>query len=188
MHLAVDALLTQGLVNGLLVNQHWRRSAVTLLDRDPLPAAFQIPSVLPDSLGQLQRIAITQASRDEYRGVLADAGVEPVSIWRAKYYQPGEWDAPGLVASFHNYAVGLHRRAYGNTVWVGTFATEAIAASAAKSIANAARLQATSSRWRGTLPPYAWGVAMQGDGPSTGTMELWLEGESVLIATRTATL
>jgi hypothetical protein len=29
---------------------------------------------------------------------------------------------------------------------------------------------------------------MQGDGPSTGTMELWLEGESVLIATRTATL
>ncbi len=186
IELAVQAFLEQGLANGLVAVRGWKRPATTLLDRDPLLPSFTLPAALPASLGALKRIAISQAGEDEYRGVLADAKVKPDSIWRGKYYQPGEWDAPGLVSAFHNYAAGLHRRAYGNTIWVGTFASQDLAMQAAPRIAAAASLAGNGSRWTGGLPPYAWGLAAQGDAPSPGTVELWVDGTSVVIATRTA--
>ena len=183
---AIAAFLEQGLVNGIIAkNGGWTRGSATLLDRDPLAPSFRLPSVIPTTLGSLNKIALTQAAEDEYRGVLSDTGSLPLSIWRAKYYEPGQWDGAGEFASFHNYAVGLHRRAYGNTVWSATFANTAAALAAAPLIAKAAKLSPQPSRWRGTLPQYAWGLPVMGDAPHTGTLELWVDGVSVLMASQT---
>jgi hypothetical protein len=184
--LAVAAFLEQGLVNGIIAkNGEWKRGSTTLLDRDPLAPSFRLPSVIPTTLGSLHKIALTQAAEDEYRGVLSDTGSLPLSIWRAKYFESGQWDGAGEFASFHNYAVGLHRRAYGNTVWAATFANTAAALAAAPLIAKAAKLPPQSSRWQGTLPQYAWGLPVMGDAPHTGTLELWVDGVSVLMASQT---
>jgi hypothetical protein len=186
--LAIDAFLNQSLVNGIIAQSgEWRRGSATLLDRDPLIPSFRLPSIIPSSLGSLRLIASIQASEDEYRGVLADTGIEPLSIWRAKYYEPGQWDGAGEVSSFHNYAVGFHRRAYGNMVWAARFASDAVALSVAPLIAKAAQLSVEASRWRGTLPQYAWGLPVMGDGPQTGITELWVDGPYVLMASRAAT-
>jgi hypothetical protein len=185
--LALDAFVAKGLVNGIVArNGEWIRASSTLLDRDPLPPSFNLPAVVPAALGSLQRIALTQASEAEYRGVLGDSGLMPLSIWRAKYYAHGQWDDVGEISAFHNYAVGLHRRAYGNTLWAAGFASNAEASAAASLIARAARLPRSSSRWLGNLPPYAWGTKELGDAPHTGTLELWVDGASVLMASRTA--
>jgi hypothetical protein len=186
---AVDGFVNQGLVNGIIAQSgEWRRGSPTLLDRDPLTPSFRLPSVIPPSLGPLSLIASIQASEDEYRGVLADIGIEPLSIWRAKYYEPGQWDGAGEVSSFHNYAVGLHRRAYGNMVWAAKFASDANALSVAPMIAKAARLSVKGSHWQGTLPQYAWGLPVMGDAPQTGITELWVDGPYVLMASQTATI
>jgi hypothetical protein len=184
--LTTEALLSQGLVNGVVATKgQWSRRSATILDRDPLPALFPLPAALPATLGSLSRIAVTQASEDEYRGVRSDTGFEPLSIWRAKYYAAGQWDGVGQAASFHNYSVGLHRRSYGNTVWVATFADCTGASKAAQSVAKAAKLSPAGSRWQGNLPPYAWGIAGAGDAPQTGTLALWVEDRSVLMASQT---
>ena len=186
INLAVAAFLHQGLVNGIVAKDGaWKRGSATLLDRDPLAPSFHIPSVIPASLGSLNKIAITQAAEDEYRGVLSDTGSLPLSIWRAKYFESGQWDGAGELASFHNYAAGFHRRAYGNTVWAATFANTTAALAAAPLIAKAAKLPPQSSRWQGTLPQYAWGLPVMGDAPQTGTLELWVDGVSVLMASQT---
>ncbi len=183
---AVNAFLTKDLVNGIVAKPgSWTRGPSTLLDRDPLSPSFSIPREMPLSLDTLSRIGLSQASEDEYRGVLADTGVEPLSIWRAKYYANGEWNGVGEVAAFRNYSVGLHRRAYGNTIWMGQFASEATATAAAPLIGRAAHLSLKGSRWSGSMPPYAWGDAALGDSPQTGTLELWSEGATVLMQSRT---
>ncbi len=179
--IAVDAFLTRSLVNGLVGAAGWQRGAATLLDRDPLSPDFTVPGVIPSALGGLHRIAITQVAEDEYRGVLTDAGVTPRSIWHAKYHAPGQWDASGQASSFYNYAVGLHRRAYGNSAWVATFRSPSEAAAAAPRIAKSASLTASAARWIGHLPPYAWGHIDMGDDSSTGTLELYVEGASVVL-------
>jgi hypothetical protein len=121
-------------------------------------------------------------AEDEYRGALADTGVLPRSIWQAKYYAPGVWDGVGQIASFQNYATGLHRRAYGNAAWVASFDSPSEAATAAPRIASAAKLKPSgSARWTGDLPPYAWGLLWMGDAPSTGTLELRVSGDAVLL-------
>ena len=181
IELAVDAFLRQGLVNGI-VGRAWTRGRPTLLDRDPLLWCFAVPGVIPARLGGLGRIAVSQAGEDEYRGVLADCGVLPLCLWRLKYYQAGVWDGAGAVASFYHYAVGLHRRAYGNTVWAAEFAEERVAAQVAPLIAKAAQLSAVGERWVGSLPAYAWGNADVGDGAQTGTLALWVDGRFVLMA------
>ncbi len=186
LSLAVEAFCTQGLVNGVVADHTWKRTEQTLLDQDPLPGLLTLPLPLPATLDGMPRIALTAAGRDEYRGVLEDTGLEPLSLWRAKYYQPGEWDTPGVVASFHNYVVGLHRRAYGNTVWIAEFSDKAAATSAAPAIAKAARLTQDRSRWTGQLPPYAWGLSPQGDAPSTGALVLWVDDRYVLLSARTS--
>ncbi|GGH09266.1 hypothetical protein GCM10011586_27170 [Silvibacterium dinghuense] len=180
--LAVDGFLKQGLVNGLIAAPGWKRTAPTLLDRDPLSPGFVTPAVIPEKLGSLRRIALTQVAEDEYRGALEDIGTMPQMIWQAKYYEPGQWDAPGQIASYHNYATGLHRRAYGNAVWAASFTSAAEAMGAAPKIAAAARLQpAGTGTWKGELPPYAWGTAALGDSPTTGTIELHIVNETLLL-------
>jgi hypothetical protein len=179
--LAVDAFLKQGLVSGIVASLGWTRPTRTLLDRDPLTPSFKLPGLLPATLGPRSRIAVIQASEDEYRGVLADTGIQPTAIWRAKYYRPGDWDSPGLAAAFRNYAAGLHRRAYGNTVWLSSFDSVAEAQTAAPLIAKAAGLRPDLLGWKGDLPPYAWGNPAKGDGPAAGTLEMSLNGISVLM-------
>jgi hypothetical protein len=181
--LAVDAFLKQGLVNGLVAAPAWKRTAPTLLDRDPLSSGFILPSALPETLGSMQRIALTQVAEDEYRGALADTGVMPRSIWQAKYYAPGVWDGAGQITSFQNYAAGLHRRAYGNAVWTASFGSPSEAAMAAPRIASAAKLKPSGSvSWTGDLPPYAWALPVMGDAPSTGTLELRVVRDAVLLS------
>ena len=180
--LAVHAFLKHALVNGIVGAPGWRRVTPTLLDRDPLPSNFTVPASLPESLGALRRIAVTQVAEDEYREVLGDAGVMPLSIWQGKFHEPGQWDAGGQVASFHHYVTGLHRRAYGNAVWAASFASPAEAAAAAPRMAAAGHLRNDAEGvWRGELPPYAWGLPEMGDAPATGTLELQVVGNTVLL-------
>jgi len=179
---AVDAFLKQGLVNGLVAAPGWKRTAPTLLDRDPLSPGFILPSALPETVDSMRRIALTQVAEDEYRGALADTGVMPRSIWQAKYYAPGVWDGAGQISSFQNYVTGLHRRAYGNAVWAASFGSPSEAAAVAPQIASAAKLKSSGpARWTGDLPPYAWALPVMGDAPSTGNLELRVVGDAVLL-------
>jgi hypothetical protein len=155
VQLAIDALMRRSLVNGIVAAPGWVRPRPCLLDRDPLSPDYSLPEV-PVRISELDLIGWTQASEDEYRGVLADCGVLPDAIWRAKYYRRGFWDSPGAAGSFDNYAAGLHRRAYGNTMWVAQFSTESAARSAATRIAGAAHLHSSGTeRWEGDQLSYA---------------------------------
>ena len=95
---------------------------------------------------------------------------------------PGAWDGAGAGSAFDNYSAGLHRRAYGNTLWVATFASAAEAAQAAPKIAAAARLTAAGPVWSGSQPPYANGT-YAGEHPSTGGLRLWQADKNVLMTT-----
>lgn len=153
--LACEAFLSQELINGVVGAAGWSRPLEGLLDRDALAPRFVLPGETPDKIGDYTRIGYTQASEDEYRGVLADTGVTPRSIWRAKYYTPGVWDSPGAVAAFDAYSYGLHRRAYGNTRWIAEFGSADEAAGAAPKIAAAAHLNKSGDKWKGLQPNYA---------------------------------
>jgi hypothetical protein len=180
--LAVDAFLRQGLVNGVVAGTGWTRPHTTLLDHDPLPAGFTAPAWLPRRAGTSPRLGVTQAGEDEYRGVLEDAGVAPAEIWRVKYYLPGCWDGGGAARAFDHYMAGLHRRAYGNTLWAARFASAAAAAHAAPRIAAAARLGKQGDLWTGAQPPYADGKYL-GERRSPGPLSLWRRGEWLLMST-----
>lgn len=177
---AAHAFLARGLVNGVVAGPGWKRAQHSLLERDPAAPEFALPPFLPASAGGADQplIAITQAAEDEYRGVLADTGIEPVAIWRAKYYVPGAWDGAGAASAFANYANGLHRRAYGDTLWCARFPSPAAAATAAPKIAHAAGLQpqGKAALWLGKQPGY-----MQGNSP--GPLTLWQRSEWVLMST-----
>jgi len=121
VQLACDAFLSQHLINGVVAAQGWSRPEPGLLDRDPLGPGFALPVKYPLKLNEYGRVGFTQASEDEYRGVLADTGLGPRAIWRAKYHTAGVWDRPGALAAFDAYSFGLHRRAYGNTRWMAEF-------------------------------------------------------------------
>jgi len=176
--LAADAFLKQGLVNGLVAAPGWKRSKPNLLARDPLPPDFAVPDCAAPELGDMQRIGITQAAEDEYRGVFADAGAAPLAIWRIKYYRNGVWDGAGSKEAMAVYSAGLHRRAYANTLWCARFASPAEALNAAPKIAAAARLRAAGAIWKGPQPAYAWGT----DG-SPGPLSLRQRGEWLLLST-----
>jgi hypothetical protein len=139
--LAADAFLKHGLINGVFAANGWTRPEPNLLQRDPLPPTFATPDVFPNNARVWIRAGFTQPGEDEYRGVLADTGIEPREIWRAKYYRPHAWDGEGAAAAFDNYSGGLHRRATGDTLWAARFASEAEAQAAAPKIASAAKLQ-----------------------------------------------
>jgi hypothetical protein len=179
--LASDAFLQQQLVNGVVAGPGWKRATPSLLDRDPLTPGFAIPALAPATIANNPRIGLTQASEDEYRGVLADTGLSPVSIWRAKYYTPDAWARANAYAAFDAYSNGLHRRAYGNTRWIAQFASPAEAATAAPKIAGAAQLKRSGAVWTGNQPYY--NDSKPPNNPGRGPLALWQSGSSVLMST-----
>jgi len=165
--LAVAAFLKQGLINGVVAVPGWQRPRHAILDRDPLVPGFSVPGLAPKQAGSLPQIGVTQASEDEYRGVLEDTGLMPQAIWRWKYYRPGAWDGAGAKFAFDHYAAGLHRRAYGNTLWAAQFASANEAEQAAPKIAAAAKLKQHADAWEGEQPNYGLG------NNSSGPLVLW---------------
>jgi hypothetical protein len=180
--LAVDAFLKRGLLNGVIVAPNWNRPEATILDREPLTPNFAVPISLPSMAGDATLIGMTAGGEDEARGVLEDTGIQPSQIWRAKYFIKGSWDGKGATGAFDNYSYGLHRRAYGNTLWMASFASAAEAAQAAPKIASAARLGKSGKTWNGNLPPYADGRSF-GERTSAGPIRLWQRGELVFMST-----
>jgi hypothetical protein len=152
-----------------------------LLDRDPLPSDFPLPDsdLLPEQVNGLPRIGLTQASEDEYRGVLEDTGIEPSQIWRGKYFVEHSWDKPGSSAAFLEYHTGLHRRATGNTLWLARFDSEAQATAAVSKIGAAAHLKPYENSYTlvGPQPPFT------NNGNSPGHLALWHQGPWVLMST-----
>ena len=138
--LAANAFLEKGLTNGVVAHDGWQRTAKTVLDSQPLSPEFEIPSVLPRRIGPWRLIGLTQCPEPDRRGVLALVDVEPLQMWRSKYYKPGEWDLAGSKESFVSYMNSLHRRAYGNSLLVMQFADPQTAQRAAGRIAGQARL------------------------------------------------
>ena len=181
--LALKAFTEQSLVNGIVAEQGWQRTEITLLDRDPLPLSFTLPELAPLQLIDYTRIGIIQAAEDEYRGVLADTGVAPQLIWRAKYYRLGAWDGVGASAAFDAYSNGLHRRAYGSTLWLAKFTDSSHSAAAAPKIAAAAKLsQKLADLWMGTQPAYANGT-YPGEHKSSGPLSLAQHGPWLMMST-----
>ena len=181
--LALGAFTQHSLINGIVAEQGWQRPEITLLDGDPLAPGFAPPALAPTHLLGYTRIGITQAAEDEYRGVLADTGFAPQLIWRAKYYRPGAWDGAGGAAAFDAYSNGLHRRAYGSTLWLAKFADLSQAAAATPRIAAAARLsQKQANLWAGELPAYANGT-YPGEHKSFGPLSLVQHGAWLMMST-----
>jgi hypothetical protein len=179
--LAVDAFLRRGLVNGVVAAPGWTRPTTTLLDQDPL-AANTIPDSIPAIAGDAVFIGLTQGGEDESRGVLEDTSILPAEIWRAKYFLPGVWDGKGAEAAFDAYSNGLHRRAYGNTLWMANFASSTEAAQAAPKIAAAARLGRAGAFWVGQQPAYA-GNGYVGEKTIPGPIRLWQQDNRVMMST-----
>jgi hypothetical protein len=181
--LALETFKQHSLINGIMAEQGWQRTENTLLDRDPLSPSFTPPALAPTQFLGYSRIGITQAAEDEYRGVLADAGFAPQIIWRAKYYRPGAWDAAGAAAAFDAYSNGLHRRAYGSTLWLAEFTDSSQAAAAVPKIAAAARLsQKQTNLWAGEQPAYANGT-YPGEHKSSGPLSLVQHGAWLMMST-----
>lgn len=180
--LALHNFVERSLVNGLTANAGWKRSETTLLDRDPLAPKFEMPTLATDKIGEFTRIGSTQASEDEYRGVLEDTGVLPQQILRFKYYRVGAWDGKGAITAFDAYSNGLHRRAYGSTLWLAKFASVQEAAAAAPKIAGSAKLTKNADRWTGAQPMYANGT-YPGERKSSGPLELWQDKEWLAMST-----
>ena len=168
---AAKAFLDRELINGVVAGAGWSRAGKTLLDHDPLAPEFQIPVWVPEQLGSFVRIGVTQASEDEYRGVLADTQVEPAEIWRVKYFRPGGWDGAGSAGAFEDYAAGLHRRSYEYTLWLARFGSSKEANDAAPKIAAAAKLKRQDGQWTGAQPPYA-NNTYPGEKASPGALDI----------------
>jgi len=180
--LAIRSFLDSCLVNGLTAHDGWKRTEVTLLDRDPLAPKFELPAIATEKIGDYTRIGCMQASEDEYRGVLEDTGVEPQQIWRFKYYRVGAWDGKGAATAFDAYSNGLHRRAYGSTLWLARFANAQEAAQAAPKIADTAKMTKSGGRWSGAQPVYANGT-YPGEKKSSGPLALWQENDWLVMST-----
>jgi len=177
--LAAQSFVEKGLVNGVVAQPGWQRSAPNLLQHDPLDPAFAIPDWVPAQLGDWTKIGVTQAGEDEYRGVAQDTGVSPQEIWRIKYYQAGVWDKAGAPAAFENYSAGLHRRAYGNTLWLARFNSAEEASTAAPKIAHEAKLLGKQGVYLGQQPPYGFNNPAE----VHGSLSLWRRGDWVLMST-----
>ncbi len=174
---ASNAFLTHSLVNGIVAAPGWKRPETTLLDRDPLALTFALPTLAPPTLGGMTRIGVTQSSEDEYRGVLADTGVETAEMWRFKYFPANGWDIARSVGAFDAYAAGLHRRAYGNTLWLARFSDAGAAQGALPKIAAAAKIQQG-----GAQPSYAGG-GYPGERASAGPLTLTQQGAWLMMRT-----
>jgi hypothetical protein len=174
---AVDAFLSHSLINGVVAQGPWSRPSITLLDRDPLVPGATIPAFVPAHAGASERIAVSQGGEDECRGVLADCQVEPKQIWRVKYHHADAWSMGGAQHTIAAYSAGLHRRAYGSTLWLAQFASAAEAASAAPLVAKAAHLGKHGEEWSGAQPPYS------SEKESPGPLMLWQHDEWLVMST-----
>ena len=185
--LAANAFLDQGLTNGVVAGDGWRRTEETILDSEPLAASFQVPKVLPRRVGPWQLVGLTACPEPDYRGVLAQVGAEPLEMWRSKYHKPGEWDLPGSKNSFMSYLASLHRRAYGNSLLVMRFADQQTAGQARGRIAAGARLrQSRDGMMIGVQPiPSSKGFRDPGN-PDLDTwnapFSVWATGEWVFLS------
>jgi hypothetical protein len=176
VQLAVRALLDRHLLNGVVAARGWQRGPGTLLDQNPLAPEFTTPPAAPAQLAGMSRVGWTQASRDEYMGVLTDTGTEPVEIWRAKYLNPAAWEGAGSIHALDAYMAGLDRRAYGNTLWMANFGSAQKAMAAMPRIGQAAGMRQTGDGWQGSQPPYASGNG-RGERPHPGSLSLSQNGE-----------
>ena len=166
--LAAKAFVQRGIINGVIGTAgNWSRPSTSLLDRDPVAPDAALPDA-PAKMGSAPVIGVSQASEDEYRNVLADTGVEPTTIWRFKYLTPGAWDAGGVESAIAEYKAGLHRRAFGDTVWAGVFPDATSATAAAGKIAAAAGLKGKGNAYTGAGKP--------GEGTP---LEVWTSGTTV---------
>ena len=157
-------------------DRHWQRAKKTPFDHDPIYSDTSLPNGVPlKTEAGAVLIGFSQAGDSEYRGVLADTGVEPANILRFKYYEGGAWDGAGRDKAIDNYLAGLHRRAFGNTLWVAQFSSPSEAAKAAPKIAKAAFLHPSGALWIGKQPSIS--------GASGGPMTLWTEQQWVMIST-----
>jgi len=174
--MVAQEFVQHGLVNGVVAAPGWTRGEPSLLDRDPLLVGYQPPAA-PATLDAMNLIGLTQPSEDEYRNVLADTGVEPVQMWRCKYYRTGAWDGAGVEKAIDDFNAGLHKRAWANTLWSATFASADEAQNAAGKIAAAANLNAAGEhQWAGTRAAPATSSAP----PSP--LVLWQRGATVFMA------
>ena len=171
VRLAASSLLKNGLVAGVVTDAGWKRSSQTILDHAPLLDGWMLSAPAPAKAGDATRIGVIQAGESDYRGVFQDAGVTPKEIWRFKYAVPDQWKASGAVAARANYLAGLHRRAFGNTLWLAKFSSPAEAEQAAPKIAQAAALQQKGQVWSGS----------QADG--AGPLTLWQHQEWLVMST-----
>ena len=174
---AVAAFLDRGLLNGVVAAPGWDRPRRALLERDPLPPGFAVPALAPEQAGPMRRIGVTHAAEDEYRGVLEDTGLMPKCIWRWKYYRPGVWDGAGEVRAAEQYVAGLHRRAFGNTLWVAEFSSAQEAERAGPKIAASAKLKRQGDAWEGQQPSLGFG------NQSPGPLVLWQSDVWLLMST-----
>jgi hypothetical protein len=79
---------------------------------------------------------------------------------------------------------GLHRRAIGNTLWIGRFTNVAEAEAAAAMIAEAAHLNRRGAAWSGDGPSGDSIALPRATGPGSAIfLVLWTSGNSVLIST-----
>ena len=177
--LAAQAFIDKGLVNGVVAAPGWKRSAPNLLQHDPLDPAFTVPDWVPAQLNDWTKIAVTQASEDECRGVEQDTGVHPQEIWRIKYYQDGVWYGAGAKSAMLDYVNGLHRRAYGNSLWIARFGSADEAAAAAPKIAHAAQLRAQAGLYTGSESPYGSNTP----GEKRSPLALWQRNDWLLMST-----
>jgi hypothetical protein len=177
--LAAQAFINQGLTGGVVAGPGWQRGPPNLLEHAPLDPTFALPGWVPAQLGEWTKIGVVQAGEDEYRGVEVDTGSAPLEIWQVKYYKPGVWDKPGAAAAFENYSAGLHRRAYGNTLWLARFKSADEAAAALPKIAHQAQLSDRKGLFQGQQPYY--GSPTPED--VRGSLSLWQRDDWILMST-----
>ena len=175
---AVRSFLKTGMFNGVVAGPHWMRGQGNLLDRDPVQPDTVLPTWVPSTIGTMKRIGTLAGSEDEYRGVLADSGVEPQEVWRVKYLGNDDWDCGADYKSKAAalFEAGLHRRASGNTLWIARFTSSQEAGICLHKIAAGAKFQGIGAVWYGERPGFS-------KGPSFGPVALWQRGDWLLMST-----
>jgi hypothetical protein len=87
------------------------------------------------------------------------------------------WHGAGVAHALQDFSAGLHRRAYGNSVWAAQFPSESVASDAAVKIAAPAHLKKQGGQWTGKQGPL--GPEKDGAGP----LKLQQHGAWLLMST-----
>ena len=141
----------------------------------PSKLTVRNPSTAPARRTDEQTNAVAGARGTDDRGPSARP-----CVWRSS---ASTCRAPGSqILSRAAKQAGLHRRAYGNTLWAARFASAGEAGKAAPRIAAAAKLAQHGELWTGAEPPYATGT-YPGERRSPGPLVLWQRGAWLLMST-----